>query len=113
MKKEPDISIWENSTDLRAVVEVKTVLDKPQWADVKEQRNAYLGRKPVPDFRLVALRCAGLSEPIKDEIRQEPWACVLWDKGGPGAALRESEISIWKPIEDALDAEVDYLRTGN
>ena len=62
MKKEPDISIWKKPDELRAVIEVKTVLDKAQWADVKEQRAAYLERRPSSDFRLVALRGSGLPE---------------------------------------------------
>ena len=92
------------------MIEVKTVLDKPQWANVKEQRALYQKRSPSPDFRLIALRAAGLPAAVKTEIGQEQWACVLWDKGGAGSGLRESEIVIWKPIEDALDAAMEQLR---
>jgi hypothetical protein len=110
VKKEPDISIWKKPDELRAVIEVKTVLDKAQWADVKEQRSVYQKKNPSPDFRLIAFRASGLLDSVKNEIGQEQWACVLWDKGGKGASLRESEIVIWKPIEDALDAAMEQLR---
>jgi hypothetical protein len=92
------------------VIEVKTVLGTAQWEDVKEQRAAYQKRSPSPDFRLIALRAAGLLDSVKNEIGQEQWAWVLWDKGGKGAALREAEIVIWKPIWDALDNAMEQLR---
>jgi hypothetical protein len=110
VKKEPDISISDKSEQLQSVIEVKTVLDKAQWADVKEQRLSYLAKHPSVDFRLIAFRAAGLPEAAKSEISEEPWACVLWIKGGTGSGLRESDISIWKPIEDALDAAIEKLR---
>src|ERR1700745_2843470 len=62
-----------------------------QWADVKEQRLSYLAKHPSVDFRLIAFRAAGLPEAIKSEISEEPWACVLWIKGGTGSGLRESD----------------------
>jgi hypothetical protein len=34
------------------------------------------------------------------------------DKSGAGASLRENEIVIWKPIEDALDVAMEELRNG-
>ena len=113
LKKEPDISIWAGSgesAELRAVMEVKTVLDKSQWTDVKDQRDKYLSWRPTLDFRLIALRAAGLPDSLKKEIDQEPWVCVLWDKGGVGSNLRESEIKVWKPIEDSLEAAMECLR---
>ena len=91
-------------------MEVKTVLDKSQWAEVTDQREKYLARRPAPDFRLIALRASGLTDAAKKAIGMEQWACVLWDKGGAGAGLRENDISIWKPIEDSLEAAMESLR---
>ena len=112
LQREPDISVWE-SDKLCAVVEVKTVLDKSQWTDVKEQRNAYLMRHPDADFRLVALRASGLSNSVKEEINKEAWACVLWNKSGAGGSLLESDITIWKPIEEALEAAMEHLQLSS
>ena len=113
LKKEPDISIWApgapGSRDLLSVVEVKTVLDKAQWEDVKEQRTKYHTWRSSVSFWLVALRAAGLTASLRSEIDQEPWACVLWDKGGPATDLREKDITIWKPIETLLEAAIEPL----
>ena len=115
LKKEPDISIWAglgDAKELRTVVEIKTVLDRSQWTDVMEQRAKYLSWCSKIDFRLIALRATALTPEIRKEIENAPWACVLWEKSGGGAYLRESEIRIWKPIEDSLEAAIECLE-GN